>query len=132
MPSTILDFFIIILFALPLFIFGIKVQPLYNKKIVNSDNKYLAKKRISRAHYIYNYLFIWILLIFGSLVIEFGLIIGPICGIYLAVVTVRRLHDINMSGWWWIISIIPFANLNFYNFSFYHSFSRHQKRDFPD
>ncbi len=26
-------------------------------------------------------------------------------------ITVRRLHDINRSGWWWLLSFVPFGGL---------------------
>lgn len=43
---------------------------------------------------------------------------GPIAGLYsLAIfvpsiaVSVRRLHDIDASGWWFLLSFVPFANI---------------------
>lgn len=83
------------------------------------------KGRARRSEY-------WWFLVFNSLVVIFlNLIVQPIAAsnpesmfmlglvllLYLAylvgmiipcwAVTVRRLHDIGKSGWWWLISLIP-------------------------
>lgn len=47
---------------------------------------------------------------------NFGWLLLPIVYIIVMLipslaVTVRRLHDINMSGWWILITFIPFGNL---------------------
>lgn len=65
--------------------------------------------------------FLWYMLIIfvvaflGGLLGQFGMAILGL--VYLAVilptlaVSVRRLHDIGKSGWWLLISLIPFAGL---------------------
>lgn len=32
------------------------------------------------------------------------------------VITIRRLHDVNASGWWSLLSLMPFINLFFYGY----------------
>jgi len=34
-------------------------------------------------------------------------------GILVAIQAIKRLHDINMSGWYWLVFLIPVANLIF-------------------
>ncbi len=61
---------------------------------------------------------IWMFLIFNWLI---GVVLGliPVAGLILSIayslwafipswaVMVRRLHDTNRSGWWWLINLIP-------------------------
>lgn len=35
------------------------------------------------------------------------------CGILIAIQAVKRLHDINMSGWYWLLFLIPLVNFIF-------------------
>ena len=47
---------------------------------------------------------------YSGLVVIIGVIIG-ICGLFVLIpsiaVSVRRLHDVDRSGWWLLISLIP-------------------------
>lgn len=43
----------------------------------------------------------------------FSAILGIACGIIIAIQAIKRLHDINMSGWWYLIFLIPYINLIF-------------------
>lgn len=43
----------------------------------------------------------------------FGLIYSIFAWITIAIQTVKRLHDINLSGWWYLIFFIPYVNLIF-------------------
>lgn len=43
----------------------------------------------------------------------FSAILGIACWIILAIQAIKRLHDINMSGWWYLIFLIPYINLIF-------------------
>ena len=49
---------------------------------------------------------------YSGLVVIIGVIIG-ICGLYMLIpsiaVSVSRLHNANRSGWWLLISLIPFV-----------------------
>ncbi len=82
---------------------------------LNALKKYATfDGRASRAEYWYFILFY--LIIYVASIISSGMMqsmILPI-GIFLffllpsLAVTARRLHDINKSGWWMFISIIPF------------------------
>ena len=48
----------------------------------------------------------------GILCVAIGITLAVICSIMMIPVTVRRLHDRNMSGWWlllfWVLGLIPF------------------------
>ena len=73
--------------------------------------------RATRAEYWWWVLFFFVALIGVSIIdafltsgilfflFWFGVIIPHVA------VTVRRLHDINMTGWWFLISLIPFFGL---------------------
>lgn len=43
----------------------------------------------------------------------FSAILGLACWIILAIQAIKRLHDINMSGWWYLVFLIPYINLIF-------------------
>jgi len=45
--------------------------------------------------------------------IGFLALITICCGIIAAIQIVKRLHDINLSGWLWLISFVPFVNFIF-------------------
>jgi uncharacterized membrane protein YhaH (DUF805 family) len=47
----------------------------------------------------------------GVTLLSLGLILPSLA------VTVRRLHDIGRSGWWWLISFIPFGSLVLFIFT---------------
>lgn len=92
------------------------------KKVKNEEiNKYPSDKRIKRGPYL---LYVLFLVFFGTLIqwnlergtylendhyIMIGLMI--IVGMVKLFLAVKRLHDINMVGWWSIILIIPIYNL---------------------
>jgi len=46
-------------------------------------------------------------------VLMFAGLIMITCGVLVAIQAVKRLHDINMSGWYWLIFFIPLVNLIF-------------------
>jgi len=45
--------------------------------------------------------------------IVFGLIISIVITVLMMIQAVKRLHDINMSGWYWLIFLIPIVNVVF-------------------
>ena len=42
-----------------------------------------------------------------------ALIISLITVIIIAIQAIKRLHDINLSGWFWLVFFIPFVNIVF-------------------
>jgi uncharacterized membrane protein YhaH (DUF805 family) len=82
------------------------------------------KDRASRSEYWWFYLFFWVVIFLAAfsesfkdsyLSILFGLVI-LIAWIPLISVSVRRLHDVNKSGWYFFISIIPYLGPLFFLF----------------
>ena len=75
--------------------------------------------RSSRAEYWWAYLMLIILYLVASVVLsvlgEIGLILLVVLmlGIFIPSLSigVRRLHDTDRSGWWYLIALIPLANL---------------------
>jgi uncharacterized membrane protein YhaH (DUF805 family) len=75
--------------------------------------------RSTRKEY-WMYILFYILIIFGLIIIDNLLdnsIIGIVVGLFQIVfiipsisVAVRRLHDVNKSGWFLLLSFIPLAN----------------------
>jgi uncharacterized membrane protein YhaH (DUF805 family) len=43
----------------------------------------------------------------------FAIFISLICMVLIAIQGIKRLHDINMSGWYWLVFLIPVVNLIF-------------------
>lgn len=80
--------------------------------------------RSGRAEFWYFHLFFFLLTLVGVVIdaisglVIAGLPLGP-CGVAVLLllstpsyaVTVRRLHDIDYSGWWYIIGMIPVVGL---------------------
>ena len=82
------------------------------------------KDRASRSEYWWFYLFFWVVIFLAAfsesfkdsyLSILFGLVI-LIAWIPLISVSVRRLHDVNKSGWYFFIGIIPYLGPLFFLF----------------
>lgn len=48
--------------------------------------------------------------------IGFSLVVGLLLSIYTVGLMVRRLHDMDLSGWWALLSLIPILNLPFHLF----------------
>ncbi|SMC67039.1 DUF805 domain-containing protein [Polynucleobacter kasalickyi] len=76
-------------------------------------NKYLQfEGRASRSEYWWFFLFMILAIIVAEIL---GQNIGTIVGLGLMLphltVEVRRLHDINKSGWWVLLKLIPLLNL---------------------
>ena len=84
------------------------------------------KGRASRSEYWYFALFVGLLFLAGFLIMGFGDIVlggdtaGIVFGILAVVaglgllvpglaVTVRRLHDTNSSGWWYLLALLPYV-----------------------
>lgn len=77
-------------------------------------NKYLDfNGRAGRAEYWWFFLFMILLVLFTSQIL--GSKIAGIVELVLILphlaVEVRRLHDVNKSGWWILLKIIPILNL---------------------
>ena len=86
----------------------------YRKKRL-SPNTYKDTEKFSRLEYLKYFLGLLILAVFGELLapsIEpLSLLIQIIVIIAMIVINIRRLHDINMSGWWATVSIFPLSSL---------------------
>jgi uncharacterized membrane protein YhaH (DUF805 family) len=53
----------------------------------------------------------WLFVLIATAFIVVGWIMLPILIIPTLSATVRRLHDVDKSGWWMVLGIIPVANL---------------------
>ena len=98
-----------------------------------------TKGRSSRQEYILRFLMMWVMLFFNYCLIKFddslkhskiSLIIITICIITLCILTIlsviqvffvthRRLHDLNASGWWQLVTLIPSGQLLMIGFIFF-------------
>ncbi|HLS30132.1 MAG TPA: DnaJ domain-containing protein [Flavobacteriaceae bacterium] len=45
--------------------------------------------------------------------IVFAGMLGLVCWITISIQAIKRLHDINISGWWYLLFLIPYVNLVF-------------------
>lgn len=85
------------------------------------DRYFSTTGRLNRKPYILRSILLSILAIICSALLDTAtsilIIIGCIgviaCVISGIMVTVRRLHDLNMSGWWYLLLWIPFVNFIF-------------------
>tara|TARA_B100001996_G_C18254001_1_gene436384 strand:- start:108 stop:497 length:390 start_codon:yes stop_codon:yes gene_type:complete len=86
----------------------------YRKKRL-SPNTYKDTEKFSQLEYLKYFLGLLILAVFGELLapslVSLSLLIQIIVMIALIVINIRRLHDINMSGWWAIVSIFPLSSV---------------------
>ena len=86
----------------------------YRKKRL-SPNTYKDTEKFSRLEYLKYFLGFLILAVFGELLApsieSLSLLIQIIVIIAMVVINIKRLHDINMSGWWAIVSIFPLSSL---------------------
>ena len=89
-------------------------------------NLFEIRGRSSRKEYIFRFIMMWLCGLFAMYLIEldekynnnfFGYT-SVIAGIFFIIyffqvffVTHRRLHDLNASGWWQLITFIPFGQL---------------------
>ncbi len=104
---------------------------LYNLFIANW---FRVKGRSSRKEYIYRFLMMPIFISLTSLIIEYDdkhtsfitecmviifCIISIIAIVQVFFVTHRRLHDLNASGWWQLITFIPLGQLMMIGFIFF-------------
>jgi len=76
-------------------------------------NKYLQfEGRASRSEYWWFFLFMVLAIIAAEMIGQnVGAIVGLIFILPHLTVEVRRLHDINKSGWWILLKMIPLLNL---------------------
>jgi uncharacterized membrane protein YhaH (DUF805 family) len=65
--------------------------------------------RSPRSEYWWFHLFCSLVLIFGIVLLFFDLLIALALILPLVAVNIRRLHDLDKSGWWILIGIIPIA-----------------------
>ena len=76
--------------------------------------------RASRSEYWFNVLWLWLIVILFTLILPLFAIAEGIIVIYLTSailmlpVAIRRLHDINASGWWILIHLIPWFGFLMY------------------
>ncbi len=100
----------------------------FGKAVVTAFKKYVAfSGRASRSEY-------WWFVLFYTLVLGLAFYIDMssgdgFSGLWVNIVTyglllpsitisVRRLHDINMSGWWYLVFLVPIVGLFFMVFWF--------------
>ena len=97
-------------------------------------NLFRIKGRASRKEYIVRFIMMWILGFFSRYMYEiyysyknifiglFAALMGIIFMVYVIqvfFVTHRRLHDLNASGWWQLVTFIPFGQLLMIGFIFF-------------
>lgn len=97
------------------------------------------KGRSSRQEYILRFLMMWAVLLFNTclsklddslqhnkislvimticIIISFFLLVLSLIQVFF--VTHRRLHDLNASGWWQLVTFIPFGQILMIGFIFY-------------
>ena len=98
------------------------------------SNLFSIKGRANRKEYIIRFITMWMLGIFTNymrsiyyihnnilvgLFFAFMCIIFIIYAIQVFFVTHRRLHDLNASGWWQLVTFIPFGQLLMIGFIFF-------------
>jgi uncharacterized membrane protein YhaH (DUF805 family) len=69
------------------------------------------KGRATRSGYWWFMLFYTLVLVVGSMVHEYGVFV-PLLALALPVlaVTVRRLHDLDKSGWFYLLNLVPLGS----------------------
>lgn len=113
-----------------------------NKKLYNLllNKWFRTQGRSSRQEYIFRFLMMWVLCYTGLFIVDFFEITRDnpvfltisvlilkllVCGlsilsvIQMFFVTHRRLHDLNASGWWQLITFIPFGQILMVGFIFF-------------
>lgn len=88
----------------------------------STESFFLIKGRLRRKHYLIRSILLSIPLVFLLEVANatnddsLNLILGItviITWIIIAIQSIKRLHDINMSGWWYLLFLVPYANIVF-------------------
>ena len=113
-----------------------------NKKLYNLllNKWFRTQGRSSRQEYIFRFLMMWVLCYTGLFIVDFFEITRDnpvfltisvlllkllVCGlsilsiVQMFFVTLRRLHDLNASGWWLLITFIPFGQILMIGFIFF-------------
>ncbi|WP_438425412.1 DnaJ domain-containing protein [Aquimarina macrocephali] len=89
---------------------------------IKSETFWSAKDRLRRKDYLIRLILLGLLTGIVMAVIEnsrnevvlfFSSIIAIACWIIITIQAIKRLHDINMSGWWYFILLIPYINVVF-------------------
>jgi uncharacterized membrane protein YhaH (DUF805 family) len=94
--------------------------------------------RSSRSAYWFWVLFVVILYVVAFILDAAAKTVIPLLIVWLAVlvpslaVLFRRLHDTGRSGWWWLISFVPFGSIVLIVFACLESTGPNQYGDRPD
>ena len=79
------------------------------------DKIFTTEGRLNRKAYFFKGLKLLVIAIIGGLLVEFmigiPILIATTVGSWL--IAIRRLHDLNKSGWWLLVSFIPYINIVF-------------------
>ena len=77
------------------------------------DKLFTTEGRLNRWAYIVNGLKLFGLMILGAItsgfLIGIPILIAAVVGNWM--ITIRRLHDLDKSGWWSLVSFIPYVNI---------------------
>lgn len=95
---------------------------LFKKDETFSERFYNADGRLNRKPYIIRFLILYtvafcigVIANLTGLDVTAGVVIKGILFVFVGIpsvmIMIRRLHDLNRTGWWWIFSVIPFINL---------------------
>lgn len=80
------------------------------------------RERLNRQPYLLRNIILWLINVIAaffldqdmSLLVIVGGIISIVAGVSNIMLTIRRLHDMNKSGWWFLLFFIPIVNVIFY------------------
>jgi len=109
--------FVILLFVIsPLILFNKSLKKNLGDR---SQNRFLENNRFSRSEHAIRFLFILVINIFITSIASQSsvgtslilLLISISLFIYYYIIAIKRLHDLNMSGWYSLILLIPFSGL---------------------